>query len=174
MSQPPRRDLMHTHEIKALVRDTYHAVASPAGAVARKLYPAEELAQVPQIAIDGALGVASPLRHADIEPGDTVLDLGCGYGIDTILAARRTGPAGRVIALDFLPAMLDRTAEAAAQAGLQNVDTLHADIEDIPSPTAALTRSSPTASSTSARARRARSPNADGYSGPAESSASPT
>jgi arsenite methyltransferase len=97
-------------------------------------HSAEELAQVPQIAIDGALGVASPLRHAGVEPGETVLDLGCGYGIDTLLAARRTGPAGRVIALDFLPAMLDRTAEAAAQAGLQNVDTLHADIEDIPLP----------------------------------------
>ena len=94
MSQPPRRDLLYTKEIKALVRDTYHAVASPAGAVARKLYPAEELAQVPQIAIDGALGVASPLRHADIEPGDTVLDLGCGYGIDTILAAETAQPAG--------------------------------------------------------------------------------
>jgi SAM-dependent methyltransferase len=128
VSQPQPRDLMYTQEIKALVRDTYHAVASPAGAVARKLYPAEELAQVPQIAIDGALGVASPLGHAGIEPGDTVLDLGCGSGIDTILAARRIGPAGRVIALDFLPAMLDRTAEAAAQAGLPNVDTLHADI----------------------------------------------
>ena len=134
MSQPQPRDLMHTQEIKALVRDTYGAVASPAGAVARKLYPAHELAQVPQIAIDGALGVASPLRHAGIEPGDTVLDLGCGYGIDTILAARRTGPAGRVIALDFLPPMLDRTAAAAAQVGLRNVETLHADIEDIPLP----------------------------------------
>ena len=134
MSQPPGRDLLHTKEIKALVRDTYHAVASPTGAVARRLYSAEELAQISQIAIDGALGVASPVRHADIEPGNTVLDLGCGYGIDTILAARRTGPGGRVIALDFLPAMLDRTAEAAAQAGLLNVDTLHADIEDIPLP----------------------------------------
>jgi arsenite methyltransferase len=107
-------------------------VASPAGAVARTFYSAEELAQVPQVAIDGALGVASPFRYASIEPGDTVLDLGCGCGIDTILAARRTGTAGRVIALDFLPAMLARTAEAAAQAGLPNVDTLHADIEDIP------------------------------------------
>ena len=134
MSHPQPRDLLHTQEIKALVRDTYHAVASPAGAVAGKLYHAEELAQVPQIAIDGALGVASPLRHADIEPGDTVLDLGCGSGIDTILAARRTGPAGRVIALDFLPAMLDRTAAAARQAGLRNIETLHADIEDIPLP----------------------------------------
>ena len=134
MSQPQSRDLMHTQEIKALVRDTYYAVASPAGAVARKFYSAGELAQVPQLAIDGALGVASPLRHAGVEPGDTVLDLGCGYGIDTILAARQTGPAGRVCALDFLPAMLDRTAEAAAQAGLPNVDTLYADIEDIPLP----------------------------------------
>jgi DNA-binding CsgD family transcriptional regulator/SAM-dependent methyltransferase len=134
MSQPQPRDLLHTQEIKALVRDTYHAVASPAGAVARKLYSAEELAQVPPIAIDGALGVASPPRHAGIELGDTVLDLGCGSGIDTILAARRTGPTGRVIALDFLPAMLDRTATAARQAGLRNVETLHADIEDIPLP----------------------------------------
>ena len=134
MSHPQPRDLLHTQEIKALVRETYHAVASPAGAVAGKLYHADELAQVPQIAIDGALGVASPLRYADIEPGDTVLDLGCGSGIDTILAARYTGPAGRVIALDFLPAMLDRTAAAARQAGLRNIETLHADIEDIPLP----------------------------------------
>lgn len=134
MSQPQPRDLMHTQEIKALVRDAYGAVATPTGALARKLYPAGELAQVPQIAIDGALGVANPLRHAVIVPGDTVLDLGCGCGIDTILAARRTGPAGRVIALDFLPAMLERTAAAAAQAGLRNVETLHADIEGIPLP----------------------------------------
>ena len=96
--------------------------------------PAADHSQVPQIAIDGALGVASPLCRADIEPGDTILDLGCGYGIDTILAARRTAPGGRVIALDFLRAMLDRTAEAAAQASLQNVDTLHADIEGISLP----------------------------------------
>jgi SAM-dependent methyltransferase len=134
MSQPQPRDLLYTQEIKALVRDTYHAVASHTGSVAHRLYHADELAQVPQIAIDGALGVASPLRHADIEPGDTVLDLGCGSGIDTILAARRTGPAGRVIALDFLPAMLDRTATAARRAGLRNVETLHADIEDISLP----------------------------------------
>jgi SAM-dependent methyltransferase len=131
MSQPQRRDLLHTSEIKAQVRDTYSAVTSPAGAVARKVYAPKELAQVPKIAIDGALGVASPLRHAAIEPGDTILDLGCGYGMDAVLAARRTGPAGRVIALDFLPAMLARTAAAAAQAGLHNVQTLQADIEDI-------------------------------------------
>lgn len=63
-----------------------------------------------------------------------MLDLGCGSGIDTILAARRTGPFGRVIALDFLPATLDRTAAAARQAGLRNIEILRAEIEDIPLP----------------------------------------
>jgi hypothetical protein len=60
MSQPQGRDLLHAKEIKAQVRDTYNAVSSPAGAVARMVYAAEELALVPKIATDGALGVASP------------------------------------------------------------------------------------------------------------------
>ena len=91
MSQPEPRDLLHSQEIKALVREAYSAAADPAGKVARKLYSAQELARVPKLAADGALGVANPLRHADIEPGETILDLGCGTGTDTILAARRTG-----------------------------------------------------------------------------------
>jgi len=67
-----------------------------------------------------------------------VLDLGCGAGIDTILAARRTGAGGRVIALDFLPEMLTRTAAAAAAAGLDNVEPLEGDIEAIPLPDASI------------------------------------
>ena len=73
---------------------------------------------MPRSAIQRALGVANHLRFADIRPGETILDLGCGGGIDTILAARRTGASGRVIALDFLPEMLERTAAAAGEAGL--------------------------------------------------------
>jgi arsenite methyltransferase len=134
MSQTEPRDLLHSQEIKALVRDAYSAAADPAGKIARKLYNAQELARVPQLAADGALGVANPLRHADIEPGETILDLGCGTGTDTILAARRTGPTGRVIALDFLPPMLERTAAAAREAGLENVDTLYGEMEAIPLP----------------------------------------
>jgi SAM-dependent methyltransferase len=126
------RDLMHAEEIRTIVREAYAAVDSPTDAVARKLYSPEELAQVPQRALEGALGVANHLRYADIEPGETILDLGCGAGIDTILAANRTGPTGRVIALDFLPEMLERTAAAAAEAGLQNVAPLEGEIEAIP------------------------------------------
>jgi arsenite methyltransferase len=128
------RDLMHSAEVKELVREAYRAVNTSTAAVAHKLYRAEELGQVPQSAIDRALGVANHLRFADIEPGQTILDLGCGGGIDTVLAARRTGPSGRVIALDFLPEMLERTASAAREAGLENVEPLEAEMEAIPLP----------------------------------------
>jgi arsenite methyltransferase len=132
------RDLMHTDELKALVRDAYAAIDSTTEAVAYKLYSEDELAQVPRSAIEGALGVGNHLRFANIEPGQTVLDLGCGAGIDTILAAQRTGPLGRVIGLDFLPEMLERTESAAAKTGLDNVETLEAEMEAIPLPDASV------------------------------------
>ncbi len=128
------RDLMYAAEVKALVRDAYRDVPATTEVVARKLYGADELEQVPQAAIDRALGVANHLRFADIDPGHTVLDIGCGGGIDTVLAARRTGPDGRVIALDFLPEMLDRTRAAAETAGLANVEPLEGEMEAIPLP----------------------------------------
>jgi SAM-dependent methyltransferase len=128
------QDLLHSAEIKDLVRAAYRNVPPTTEAVARKLYSAEELAQVPASAVQRALGVANHLRYADIRPGETILDLGCGGGIDTILAARRTGSGGRVIALDFLPEMLERTAAAAREAGLHNVETLLGELESIPLP----------------------------------------
>jgi arsenite methyltransferase len=126
------RDLMHAVEIKQIVRDAYGAIDSSTEAVACKLYSPEELALVPRSAVERALGVANHLRVAEIEPGETVLDLGCGAGIDSILAAHRTGPSGRVIALDFLPEMLERTAAAAAEAGLDNVEILEGEMEAVP------------------------------------------
>jgi SAM-dependent methyltransferase len=127
-------DLLHSAEVKELVRDAYRNVPPTTEAVARKLYSAEELAELPPSAVRRALGVANHLRFADIRPGETILDLGCGGGIDTILAARRTGPAGRVIALDFLPEMLERTGAASREAGLGNVETVLGELEAIPLP----------------------------------------
>jgi SAM-dependent methyltransferase len=126
------RDLMHSAEIKELVREAYRDVPPTTEAVARKFYGAEELAQVPRSAIERALGVANHLRYAEISAGETVLDLGCGGGIDTILAAQRTGSQGRVIALDFLPEMLARTVAAVREAGLANVEPLEGEMEAIP------------------------------------------
>jgi arsenite methyltransferase len=130
------RDLMHAGEIKEIVRKAYGAIDSSTEAVAYKLYSPEELALVPRSAIERALGVGNHLRFGEITPGETILDLGCGAGIDTILAAHRTGPSGRVIALDFLPEMLERTAEAAAEAGLDNIEVLEGEIDAIPLPDA--------------------------------------
>ena len=126
------RDLMHTDELKALVRDAYAAIDSSSEAVAYKLYSQEELLRVPRSAIEGALGAGNHLRFAEIEQGETILDLGCGAGIDSVLAAWRTGPTGHVIALDFLPEMIERTSAAAAEAGLANIETLEAEMEAIP------------------------------------------
>jgi arsenite methyltransferase len=129
-----RRDLMRSAEIKGIVRSAYAAVDASSETLARKLYSPEQLAQVPQNAIEGALGVANHLSHAEIDAGETLLDLGCGAGIDAVLAAHRTGPAGRVIALDFLPEMLERTNAAAIEAGLETIQPLEGDIEAIPLP----------------------------------------
>lgn len=129
------RDLMHSAEVKDLVRDAYRNVPPTTAAVAHKLYDADELAVLPQSAVQRALGVANHLRFADIVAGETVLDLGCGGGIDTILAAHRAGSAGRVIALDFLPEMLERTANAATEAGVSStVEPLEGELEAIPLP----------------------------------------
>jgi arsenite methyltransferase len=126
------RDLMYGAEVKALVRGAYRDVPPTTAAIAHRIYGDQELEAVPESAINRALGVANHLRFADIRPGETILDIGCGGGIDTIIAARRTGPSGRVVALDFLPEMLDRTARAAADAGLANIELLEGEMEAIP------------------------------------------
>lgn len=128
------KDLIHSAELKGLVREAYRSVTADGDAVARRLYAEDQLVGVPLLARELALGVGNHLRYADIEPGETILDLGCGAGIDTIIAARRVGPSGRVLALDFLPEMLERTAEVAAEAGLDNVETVEGDMEAIPLP----------------------------------------
>jgi arsenite methyltransferase len=126
------RDLLHQEETRTLVREAYRAAGPTGGAVAELLYSADELAGVPQLARDHALGVANHLAFAGLAPGETVLDLGCGGGIDVVLAAQRVGPAGRVVGLDFLPEMLELTQASAEAAGLENVVTVEAEMEDVP------------------------------------------
>jgi arsenite methyltransferase len=157
------RDLMQTDELKAIVRDAYAAIDSSSEEVAYKLYSVEELASVPRSAIRGALGVGNHLRVAEIEAGERILDIGCGAGIDSVLAARRTGPTGRVIALDFLPEMLERTSDAAAEAGLDTSRRSRPRSRRFPSRKQASTTSSRTASSTCRHGSAGCSPSAHAY-----------
>ncbi len=132
------RDLMHSMELKQLVRDAYASIDQDTTAVGHRLYDPKQLDLVPPSAVMRALGVNNHLRFADIRAGDTVIDLGCGAGIDTVIAAHQVGPQGRVIALDFLPEMLTRTAAAATVAGFDNVDVMEGEIESIPLPEASV------------------------------------
>jgi arsenite methyltransferase len=125
------RDLMHSDEVKEVVRSAYRGIDRSTEAVARKLYGHDELAHLPQSAIERSLGVANHLRFAEIRPGETILDIGCGGGIDTLLAAFRAGGHGRVVALDFLPEMLARTQDGVRELGLENVETLESEMEAI-------------------------------------------
>lgn len=135
-----RRDLLYSNETRNQVRDAYQGVTSTRGLVAERLYTSEELAQVPAPAAEFSFGVGNHVDDARIRLGDSVLDLGCGAGIDAILAARRTGAAGKVYALDFLPEMLARTVDAATEAGLGNVVPLEAEMECIPLTSGAVDR----------------------------------
>lgn len=134
------RDLMFQDEIRTAVRDAYGSLPAGAGrAMAGRLYDDAELALVPDDAIAWSLGVGNPVRHADLRPGQVVLDVGCGGGIDTILAADAVGPTGRVIGLDTLEEMCARADAAAEQAGVADrCEFLHGEMEDIPLPDASI------------------------------------
>ncbi|HEX6194318.1 MAG TPA: methyltransferase domain-containing protein [Jiangellaceae bacterium] len=127
-------DLLHQDEVRTAVRDTYSAIPTGGGEeLTRRLYNADELAELPAGAVSWALGVGNPVRQAGLEPGQTVLDVGSGGGIDTILAARRVGPTGRVIGLDMLPEMCARAGANAREAGVGDwVEFRQTEMESMP------------------------------------------
>lgn len=108
--------------------------AEPAGPVSSDLYDESERAAVPARAVAASLGCGNPTALAQLKPGDTVLDLGSGGGIDVLLSARRVGPAGKAYGLDMTDEMLSLARENQRKAGVQNIEFLKGEIENIPLP----------------------------------------
>ena len=132
-----------TTPIHDMVRDRYARAALSVtgsndcldeGCCGSPNYSADELATLPANAALASMGCGNPIMVADLHPGERVLDLGSGGGIDVLLSASRVGPAGRAIGLDMTDEMLALAQRNAAEAGATNVEFLKGEIEAIPLP----------------------------------------
>ena len=102
--------------------------------ITSNLYDASQIGQIPQEAVLASLGCGNPTALAQLKPGETVLDLGSGGGIDVLLSARRVGPTGKAYGLDMTDEMLALANENRRKSGLENVEFLKGEIEHIPLP----------------------------------------
>jgi SAM-dependent methyltransferase len=102
--------------------------------IGRGLYDADSAGDLPDDALAASLGCGNPTALAELHPGEVVLDLGSGGGIDVLLSARRVGPTGKAYGLDMTPEMLELARENARAAGADNVEFLEGTIESIPLP----------------------------------------
>jgi arsenite methyltransferase len=102
--------------------------------ITSNLYNSTQTGELPQEAVLASLGCGNPTALADLHPGETVLDLGSGGGIDVLLSARRVGPAGKAYGLDMTDEMLALARENQRKAGVENAEFLKGEIEHIPLP----------------------------------------
>jgi arsenite methyltransferase len=112
--------------------------ASEGDPISRDLYSPEEVSCLPADAVVASLGCGNPTALADLRPGEVVLDLGSGGGLDVLLSARRVGPTGRAYGLDMTDEMLDLARENQRKAGATNVEFLKGHLEAIPLPDASV------------------------------------
>jgi SAM-dependent methyltransferase len=145
---------MSSENIKSIVQEKYGEAAkraasgqasaccgsSPASAIdgcdpiTANLYGENEAGSVPEAALRASLGCGNPIALAKLAPGEIVLDLGSGGGIDVLLSARRVGPKGKAYGLDMTDEMLTLAEENKRKSGLTNVEFLKGEIENIPLP----------------------------------------
>src|SRR5579875_3318443 len=142
-----REKAMSTHDLKKAVREKYGQAAKQAltgqksccgpgnaDPITINLYNPSETREVPQEAVLASLGCGNPTALAQLNPGETVLDLGSGGGIDVLLSAKRVGPTGKAYGLDMTDEMLSLARENQRKAGIENVEFLKGEIENIPLP----------------------------------------
>ncbi|WP_127077711.1 arsenite methyltransferase [Rhodomicrobium lacus] len=141
---------MSDTDVKEAVRDRYgeaarrvsegrsccggNAALEGSEPITSNLYDVSEKGMLPEAAVLASLGCGNPTALAQLAPGETVLDLGSGGGIDVLLSARRVGPTGKAYGLDMTDDMLALARENQKQAGVENVEFLKGEIEAIPLP----------------------------------------
>jgi len=133
-----------TETLRNAIKDEYKEVAEHPGKgfhfhTGRRLanivgYKDEWLEGVPELAIESFAGTGNPFAMGELAAGETVVDVGSGGGIDSLVAARMVGPTGQVVGIDMTPAMLKRARGAAAQSGIGNVEFREAYMEALPVP----------------------------------------
>jgi SAM-dependent methyltransferase len=106
----------------------------PSNPITSNLYDTSQVGAVPEEAMLASLGCGNPTALAELKPGETVLDLGSGGGIDVLLSARRVAPTGKAYGLDMTDEMLALARENQRKAGVENVEFLKGEIENIPMP----------------------------------------
>lgn len=129
--------------LKSEIQKTYSAVSQepdrdfifPTGRVwAEDLEYPPELSRVPESAVESFAGVANPFSLGRLAAGERVLDLGCGAGTDSLVAAQMVGSSGTVVGVDMTPAMLAKARRAAAEMGATNADFVESEVESLPFP----------------------------------------
>lgn len=139
---------MNEQQLREKVREAYSSAAEEPGGkhpfpVGRQFaesigYPADILDKLPAVTVDSFTGVSNVSIFASIPEGVTVLDLGCGAGLDTLIASQKSGPNGKVIGIDFSKAMIIRAQKGAYECGCKNVSLHVSDAEQIPLPDASV------------------------------------
>lgn len=131
-----------TETLRKAIQDEYSEVAVDPGKgfhfhTGRRLvkivgYKDEWLAGVSELAIESFAGTGNPFAMGELAPGERVVDVGSGGGIDSLIAARMVGPTGQVVGIDMTPAMLAKARAAAAESGIDNVEFREAYMEALP------------------------------------------
>lgn len=144
MSQPDVKEVVKEKYGAAARRVTAGEGSSCCGAsascgtdvdpITRDLYDAAQTGAIPEEALKASLGCGNPTALAELKPGEVVLDLGSGGGIDVLLSARRVGPTGKAYGLDMTDDMLALALENKRKSGITNVEFLRGEIENIPLP----------------------------------------
>lgn len=131
-SPTPVHDVVRKHYAKRIKNSTSCCGTGASCAPTGSLYPADLLAPLPNEVTSTSYGCGDPITVAALQPGQTVLDLGSGAGLDCLLAAQKVGPQGHVIGVDMTPEMIERARENARRVNAANVEFRLGYLEDLP------------------------------------------